>query len=412
MAIIHFIAIFSQNKLIKTFLNVNESIIRAGVPSSSHRGVGTPDSTNTEETMKRHQLRFLLLPAVLLAPKGIYCRATKHWLSHGSSWDGFSSNRTALARNLAARYNDTIGLLAGAHAGGHGFQWHGFSIVDENYFAEKALYPYDTGLSAILNKQVAKWLHLPASKGWEDDRRQNLWGIPTCLRPENEHGATENSSCVAVAGSYTPDPPLAGINEVNTNFAVYSELNNNVTYTVAHCLVANGQNVNHCVPLLLALLLTNDSDTSTAIFQRLLQLWDGVGFGPPSTSFEFAVCQNSSACRSRPLVGKALMYSTRSLGYFLFAARVMQQRGMLVPAHTILEIQERLWSLQQCDTDAKGLPASYSVSGAPKCPPNPGTPGVPLLGTQLTSVETAALALLPYDDRINTTWFPASQEQH
>lgn len=47
----------------------------------------------------------------------------------------YLANRTVLAANIAARYNKTMQLLAGAHAGGNGFQWNGFSIIDENYFS-------------------------------------------------------------------------------------------------------------------------------------------------------------------------------------------------------------------------------------------------------------------------------------
>ena len=63
-------------------------------------------------------------------------------------------------------------------------------------------------------------------------------------------------------------------------YVVYTELNNNVTFTRRTCYAATGDNMNHCVPLLLALHLGGDDAAAGKIFKQMLSFWDGVGFGP------------------------------------------------------------------------------------------------------------------------------------
>ena len=46
-------------------------------------------------------------------------------------------------------------------------------------------------------------------------------------------------------------------------------------------------------------------------------------------------------------------------------------------------MEATLWKLQRCDPDGGGLPASYNTEGVPCC-------------ESTTSIETGALALLPY----------------
>ena len=90
------------------------------------------------------------------------------------------------------------------------------------------------------------------------------------------------------------------------------------------------------------------------------------------------------------------LYTTRSLGYFLFAQRALSGHpGFTVPSETLSAMETRLWGLQQCDPDGGGLPASYNENGQPCCN-----------SKGMTSIETNALALLPWDPRIKTHWFP------
>jgi hypothetical protein len=297
-----------------------------------------------------------------------------------------------------------MAMLAGAHAGGKGFQPNGYSINDENYLSSRALYSYNPAMAATLSASVSKWLGMSGAAGWKQDRRQNLWGIRTCA---------SNASGCTILGSYTPDPPLAGNNVPNSAFAVYSELNNNSTFTVQMCVHATGININHCVPLLLALHLGGDDHNASRIFKQLLSTWDGVGFGPPKKpklpppastanhSSGDGISSGDGTSSGDADVGRCQtrfdqLYTTRSFGYFLFAQRAMSGRaGFEVPTATIAAMEAGLWKLQGCDTDGDGLPATYNQAGEPCCS-----------NTTRTSIETQALSLLPYDPRIQTSWFP------
>jgi hypothetical protein len=350
---------------------------------------------------------------------------------HTLSTDPFAAHRNRTAANLLHRYNQSMSLLAGAHAGGKGFQANGYSINDENYLASRALHPYDPAMAATLSASVMQWLNKPGAAGWQHDRRQNLWGNRTCAPPPPTAGGDRSTAeeC-AILGSYTPDPPLAGTNVPYSPFVVYSELNNNSTFTVHSCAHATGININHCVPLLLALHLGGDDSTASVLFKQLLSTWDGIGFGPPKKppSFEPPLHEPSHeplhershelspqsskrgggggggssggdggdvGCRTR----FDSLYTTRSFGYFLFAQRAMHGRsGFEVPATTVAAMEAALWKLQGCDPDGGGMPASYNTAGEPCCQSG-----------ALSSIETGALSLLPYDPRIQTSWFPAGR---
>ena len=92
----------------------------------------------------------------------------------------------------------------------------------------------------------------------------------------------------------------------------------------------------------------------------------------------------------------------QALCYFLIAQRALEGvEGFEVPARTVAAIEEQLWHLQVCDDGpAPAIPSTYHSNGTAKCPPRDGTPGHAVAETQLTSIETAGLALLPYDSRM------------
>ena len=308
--------------------------------------------------------------------------------------DPFATNRNLTATNLLQRYNTSMSLLAGAHAGGHGFQPNGYSIIDENYLAAKVLQPYDPSTAAAMSASAADWLAKPSAAGWKQDRRENLWGVRTCA-------VTTSGEC-SVLGSYTPDPPLAGTNVLNSPFVVYSELNNNSTFTVDKCVHATGLNINHCVPLLLALHLGGNTSAASQIFKQLLSTWDGIGFGPPKPPHSSLPGTDGGEGGRGLVVGRCqtrvdALYTTRSFGYFLLAQRATHGwPGFEVPAATVAAMEAALWKLQGCDPGGGGLPASYNSRGEPCCQ------GAPAL----SSIETGALSLLPYDARVRTSWFP------
>jgi hypothetical protein len=246
------------------------------------------------------------------------------------------------------------------------------------------------------------------------DRRENLWGLRTCA-------AGQGAECT-IRGSYTPDPPLAGNNVATSPFVVYSERNNNVTFTADKCTRATGANINHCVPLLLALHLGGDDHTASIIFQQLLSTWDGVGFGPPKVAQKAPkqpLPSQTSTPTGRCQTRVDALYTTRSFGYFLLAQRALAGRpGFAVAPAVVAAMEARLWGLQGCDPDGGGMPASYNTAGEPCCEGgghnggsghNAGSVHIEnsaVLTGGLSSIETGALSLLPYDPRVRASWFP------
>eukprot|EP01044_Picomonas_judraskeda_P006766 COSAG03_NODE_693_length_6256_cov_6.381355_3_plen_296_part_00 len=266
----------------------------------------------------------------------------------------YRHNRTVLARNLVRRFDGAHGLLAGAHAGGNGFQRRGFSLVDENYFAAIALQEYNSSLAHTLNRSLASWLHpLPPAHSGAMDRRQNLLG----RRTEPIFG----SQTVTLAGTNEPDSP----------YVVYTEvIDPNVTYTTEKL----GSGINHMVPLVGA---------ATSVFQHVVSLWNGTGF----------------------LDGAAVQaghFSTRDLTYFLWAQRATAgAKGFETDASMVAAVEGQLWALQTCE-GGTAVAVSYSGEGEPLCPPNDGWGA----GKQLVSIEANAMALALTDSRMRTSWFP------
>ena len=160
--------------------------------------------------------------------------------------------------------------------------------------------------------------------------------------------------------------------------------------------------------------LGGDDRNASRIFKQLASSWDGVGFGPPKPppqeTSHFAGGLNHTGTEGAGGGGRGVggscrtrfdaLYTTRSIGYFLLAQRALAGRpGFAVPATTLAAIEAALWRLQRCDADGSGLPAAYNAAGEPCCDDSNGT---------MTSIETGALSLLPYDARVRTTWFPDS----
>eukprot|EP01043_Picozoa_sp_COSAG02_P081414 COSAG02_NODE_19877_length_860_cov_1.503285_2_plen_189_part_00 len=95
---------------------------------------------------------------------------------------------------------------------------------------------------------------------------------------------------------------------------------------------------------------------------------------------------------------------TRALAYFLFGAHTLRLPSLL-SADDVVALEEQLWRVQvvNCSTPCNGgvvLSSAYSFGGAPilRCNKQ---------GLRAhSSTEAANLALLAYDQRIQTTWFP------
>lgn len=282
--------------------------------------------------------------------------------------DPYAHNRRVLADNLIRRFDASHGLLAGAHAGGNGFQRRGFSIVDENYFGSVALEPFNSTIAQTLGRSVVGWLQkLPPSRSGHLDRRQNLFGKRT----------------EPIFGSVTET--LAGSNKPSSPYVVYTEdVNLNVTFTPSQL----GTGVNHMVPLLLARWMGGDLRNATAIFRHVIGLWNGTGF------LDDAAIQKGA-------------FSTRDLTYMLWAQRATAGvAGFEVAAALVSAVEKQMWTLQKCEAGT-ALAVTYSASGDAECGSKDGWGD----GQQLVSIEANAMALGLYDKRMKTEWFPASRTE-
>lgn len=331
----------------------------------------------------------------------------------GSSSTTWLAERRQLVNNLRARYNASAGLLQGAHAGGHGFQWRGFSIIDENYLASLTFEAYNESFAGAdfrpaLAESLVRWQG--RANYTNNDRRENLRGNPTCTSHGGDPCTEQGSVTITVAGT--------GDIEASP-YAVYTEENNNNFFTADDLLAKGGAWVNHQVPLALALHARGDHPRASALFNHSLSLWDGVGFRDTPAEFFAAAELDGSEDLMALFTSDAPLnvaaYTTRGLGYFLYAQRALSGRPgyAAVAEKVVAAIEAQLWKLQACDSDGTGLSVAYGIDGTAICFREQGTPGLapgfwgPGNSTmELSSIETAALALLPWDERIITAWWP------
>jgi len=283
----------------------------------------------------------------------------------------YPSNRTAIVKLVESHYNTTYQLIQGAYPGVCGFQPNGFSLIDENFFVGHALQEYNPSMGNTILSSVASYL--ARVNYTNNDRREVLFGNNIFLPPL----ATTQ---VTVAG-VTPTCPNGGNNK--TSFFITTEIPLNQplkSYTKA---------VGYMVVVGLEDYLQRNVSGAQAIFNTLLNwfVFNGTykGFLSPA---------QMPCPPSNPNCASGNVFNTRDLAYFLFFARATRF-DQEVPPTTLSEIESTLWNQQLPQYDG-GLATTYSYNGSP----------LPKGGH--TSNEINGLALLVYDPRIQTTWFPGA----
>ena len=282
-----------------------------------------------------------------------------------ASW-GYVSQRAKAAAFLQSRFDPTLGLLQGVWAGGHGYEPLGFSLIDVNFFAQYSLQPYNPSMAHAIGAATSKFLARANYTG--DDRRENMFGIcvPEILTVDT----------VTVEGGY-PAPP-------HKLWMVTEKVNRTRRgYTPDRPF-----GVNAGVTMALSKHLSGDIATATAIMAKIASWWNA-----------------TSLCIMEPAAVHDGFCYTRALAYFLFGARALRLPSLL-PAEDMVALEEQLWRVQavNCSTPCNGgmaLSSTYSFGGAPMLRCN--KQGV----CAHSSTEPANLALLAYDPRIQTTWFPS-----
>eukprot|EP01044_Picomonas_judraskeda_P005438 COSAG03_NODE_513_length_7276_cov_2.196740_4_plen_323_part_00 len=282
-----------------------------------------------------------------------------------ASW-GYASQRAKAAAFLQGRFDPQLGLLQGVWAGGHGYEPLGFSLIDVNFFAQHSLRPYNPSMADAIGAATSKFLARANYSG--DDRRENMFG--TCV------AEILTVDTVTVEGGY-PAPP-------HKLWMVTERVNRTRRgYTPDRPF-----GVNAGVTMALSKHLSGDTAIATAIMTRIASWWNA-----------------SSLCIMEPAAVHDGFCYTRALAYFLFGVRALRLPSLL-PAEDMVALEEQLWRVQavNCSAPCNGgmaLSSTYSFGGAPMLRCN--KQGV----CAHSSTEPANLALLAYDPRIQTTWFPS-----
>jgi len=279
-----------------------------------------------------------------------------------SPW-GFSSQRAKAAAFLQGRFDPSMGLLKGVWAGGHGYEPLGFSLIDVNFFAQRSLQPYNASMASAIAASTAKYLLQANYTG--DDRRENMFGALA------EVILTVDT--VTVEGGYPVVPPhkLWMLTEkVNRTRRAFSP--------------DRPYGVNSGVTMALSRHLAGDHENATAIMTRIASWWN-----------------RSSLCVMEPATVTHGYCYTRALAYLLFGVRALRL-DTLLSAADLDAIEGQLWRTQvvNCSVpcgDGRALASTYYFGGEPML----------RNGAHSTS-EPANLALLAYDGRIQTEWFPTA----
>ena len=278
---------------------------------------------------------------------------------------GYAAQRAKAAGFLQGRFDPGFGLLKGVWAGGHGYETLGYSLIDVNFFAQHSLQPYNAAMAGTIAAATAKYL-LQANYSAGEDRREGMFGklVPEILTVDT----------VTVEGGY-PAPPhrLWMVTEkVNRSRRGYTP--------------DRPYGVNVGVTMALSRHLAGDTDNATRIMRTIASWWNV-----------------STRCIMEPAAVVDGFCYTRALAYFLFGARALRLPDLL-PQTEMKRLEAQLWRTQvvNCSDpcgDGKALATSYFYGGEPM-----------LRNGAHSSTEPANLALLAYDPRIQTEWFPAPRQ--
>eukprot|EP00040_Diaphanoeca_grandis_P014771 m.75054 g.75054 ORF g.75054 m.75054 type:complete len:325 (-) comp24731_c0_seq1:94-1068(-) len=274
---------------------------------------------------------------------------------------GFLDERLKAAAFLQGRFDERMGLLKGVWAGGHGYEPLGYSLIDVNFFAQFSLGPYNATMAKLIATALDGYLQIANYSG--DDRRENMFG-----KLVSEIWTVDT---VTVEGGY-PAPPHA--------FWMVTEKVNRTGYTPN----TSSYGVNAGVTMALSRYRAGDNATAVEIMSKIASWWNA-----------------STLCVMEPAAFASGFCYTRALSYFLFGVRALRLPTLL-PRADMIAIETQLWRCQvvncsvPCGT-GKAISSTYAFGGEP------------MRTTAHSSTEPSNLALLAYDDRITTQWFPLAK---
>jgi len=276
----------------------------------------------------------------------------------------YPTQRTALAGYMESLYNSSYDLLQGTVL--CGIQTNAFSIIDENFLDGPALEGYNPGMSASIISSVDYYLGLAGYQN--NDRREVLFGNPIQVPPLA-------GVQTAIVGTL-PTCPNGG--KSYTGFFITTEMPSAPAKSYMNAM-------NYLTVAGLGDYLAGNVSGAQTLFNTALGWWTW-----NATYHGFLSPAQMPCPPSNPSCASGNNFNTRDLAYFLFFARATRFQ---VPPTTLSEIESTLWS-QQLPQYGGGIATSYSYNGSP----------LPKGGH--TSGEINGLALLAYDPRIQTTWWP------
>jgi hypothetical protein len=275
---------------------------------------------------------------------------------------GYAAERNRSADFLVARFDTELSMLKGVWAGGDGYEANAYSLIDVNFFASRGLSPYNASVAKLVAAGTSKML---VEAHYEcDDRRENMYGRLTT--------PIWTVDSVTVKGSFpAPPAPLWVVTE-------------KVNKTRSAFAVGRPYGVNAGVVLALSYALGGDLANATAIMGNIASWWN-----------------SSTRCIMEPVAIQKKVCFARALSYFLFGVRALRLDALL-PANEVAAMEAQLWSLQviNCSVpcgSGKAMAVQYRYGGAPD-----------LKRGAHDSTEPSNLALLAYDERIQTEWFPTA----
>ena len=244
-------------------------------------------------------------------------------------------------------------MLKGEHAGGCGYQPQMYGVWDGNVLSGHGLEPYYPADAAVILDNVEYWLHVAGYTGL--DRRETIFGkkVPGIYGIQNHvlqgtlHCPPSNDPADELVLTELPDttrvqPP------VGMNHLVVTALNS-------------------------ALHGASESQIQT-LYNQTVSSWkegNGIGFLDPPAK-------------------KAGLFQGRDLAYWLIMVRALRIQSPIEP-----DVETRLWSLQDGRVEG-GLRSVYCLDGT-----------IPYdKRWSSTNHEINGLALLAYDSRLTTKWWP------
>ena len=312
----------------------------------------------------------------------------------------YTCNVRKVVMLLISRHNAKFGMLAGMMSGGQGWRLNGFNVIDENYFASKALFPFNETLSndllhhvevfskagtraAYLAGMIGDVVNSPACTAATEIRHTqsqtnggfcntscscNSWNYSHQDRRDNMFGhATEKvwaSGTIAIGGCYHADASICPWWFVSENVQLLANEIRTMPTT----------GVNALSMIVLNRYLKGRYEEAFTTFALIYSLWDGIGFR-----------ENAAILKGN--------YFTRTCAFFLY---IVKATGYPVPQTELDVMEHYMWNAQVADGN-RGMKASYAFTGVAT---DIGAP---------SSTETNSQVLLNYDPRIDT-WFPLKQQ--